>query len=124
MYKVLIVDDEKIIRIGMRTIIDWESYGFKISEIASDGEQALQVIQEQSIDLVITDIKMPKMDGITLVKALKEQDFKGQIIMLTSYGEFDMARECLRYGVHDYLLKGTLRSTELIKTLDGVRPKL
>ena len=124
MYNVLIVDDEKIIRIGMRAIIDWQAYGFKIVGIVNDGEQALQVIEEEEIDLVITDIKMPKVDGIQLVKRLKELEFSGQIIMLTSYGEFDLARECLRYGVHDYLLKGTLRSLELIQALEGVRPKL
>nr|WP_307993173.1 response regulator [uncultured Niameybacter sp.] len=124
MYNVLIVDDEKIIRIGMRAIIDWQAYGFKVVGIVSDGEQALQVIEEEEIDLVITDIKMPKIDGIQLVKRLKELEFNGQIIMLTSYGEFDLARECLRYGVHDYLLKGTLRSSELIQALEGVRPKL
>ena len=124
MYNVLIVDDEKIIRIGMRAIIDWEAYGFKIAEIVSDGEQALQVIEEEDIDLVITDIKMPKVDGIQLVKRLKELKFAGQIIMLTSYGEFDLARECLRHGVHDYLLKGTLRPSGLIHALEEVRPKL
>lgn len=124
MYNVLIVDDEKIIRIGMRTIIDWEAYGFRVAEIVSDGEQALEIIENQEIDLVITDIKMPKMDGIQLVKALKEREFEGQIIMLTSYGEFDLTRECLRYGVHDYLLKGTLRSSELAQALEAVQPKL
>ena len=68
MYNVLIVDDEKIIRIGMRTIVDWEAFGFNIVDIVGDGEAALEVIKENDIDLVISDIKMPKMDGIALIQ--------------------------------------------------------
>ncbi|MGL4798695.1 MAG: response regulator transcription factor [Cellulosilyticaceae bacterium] len=124
MYKVLIVDDERIIRIGMRTIIDWEALGFEIVDIVSDGKQALEIIHEGQVDLVITDIKMPNMDGIQLAKTLYEEKFKGQVIMLTSYGEFELARECLRYGVHDYLLKGTLRPQELIDAIESIKDKM
>lgn len=124
MYQVLIVDDEKIIRIGLRTLINWESYGFKVAEVVSDGKQALEVIERESIDLVLTDIKMPNMDGIELVKRLNERSFNGEMIMLTSYGEFELARECLRYGVHDYLLKGTLVPEDLVRAVQAAREKL
>lgn len=124
MYSVLIVDDEKIIRIGLRTLIHWESCGFKIVGAVSDGKQALEVIEKEEIDLVLTDIKMPNLDGIELVKCLDKKGFAGEIIMLTSYGEFELARECLRYGAHDYLLKGTLIPSELMEAVQSAKEKL
>ena len=86
MYNVLIVDDERIIRIGLRSLINWEEVGFKIIDAVSDGKQALAVIEREKVDLILTDIKMPYMDGITLVQNLYERGFLGEIIMLTSYG--------------------------------------
>lgn len=124
MYKVLIVDDERIIRIGLRSLIHWEEAGFKIIDAVNDGKQALEVIDREQVDLILTDIKMPNMDGITLVQTLYESRFQGEIIMLTSYGEFEFARQCLRYGVSDYLLKGTLVPTELMQAVVGIKLKL
>lgn len=124
MYNVLIVDDERIIRIGLRSLINWEEVGFKIIDAVSDGKQALAVIEREKVDLILTDIKMPYMDGITLVQNLYERGFLGEIIMLTSYGEFEFARQCLRYGVGDYLLKGTLVPDELMQAVLKVQRKL
>ncbi|MEG2776533.1 MAG: response regulator [Cellulosilyticaceae bacterium] len=124
MYKILIVDDEKIIRIGLQSIINWEELGCKVIGVASDGVQALKTIEEEQVDVVITDIKMPNMDGISLTKELKARKFQGEIIMLTNYGEFEMARDALRYGVHDYLLKATLRPEEIEKTVITIVKKL
>lgn len=124
MYNVLIVDDERIIRIGLRSLINWEEVGFKIIAAVSDGKQALSIIEREKIDLILTDIKMPGMDGITLVQILYERGFSGEVIMLTSYGEFEFARQCLRYGVGDYLLKGTLVPDELMQAILKVQRKL
>lgn len=124
MYKVLIVDDEKIIRIGLQSIINWEQLGYTVIGVASDGTQALKIIEIEQVDVVITDIKMPNMNGISLIKELTDRKFQGEIIMLTNYGEFELAREALRYGVHDYLLKATLRPEELEQTIRSIGKKL
>jgi two-component system response regulator YesN len=105
MFKVLIVDDEPQIRKGLHTIIPWESLGFVVTAEAEDGIEALERVEENMPDVVITDIKMPRMDGIELSGELKSRFPDVHVLVLSGYNEFVYAKEAMKRGVGDYLLK-------------------
>lgn len=103
MIKVLIVEDEDLIRKGLAYTIDWSSMGCTIIGEAVNGKQGIDQIHKLKPDLVITDIKMPIMDGLEMLQSFKEKDF--EVIIITGYGEFEYAKSAIRLGVFDYLLK-------------------
>ncbi len=106
MYKLLIVDDEPLVQIGVSSMLDWNSYQITICGTASNGEIARRMIEEEIPDLVICDIKMPVMDGLELLKYCRETYGELPVfLILTSYEEFQLAKEALKYGVLDYLVK-------------------
>ena len=105
MIKVFLVEDEKIIRKSIKNNVKWEENGFEFAGEAPDGEMALPMIEKLHPDIVITDIKMPFMDGLELSDILKKKMPKIQIIILSGYGEFDYAKEAIKIGVTDYLTK-------------------
>lgn len=115
--KVLIVDDEYIIRQGIAYMIHWESEGFKIIGEASNGEDALKKIEECKPHIVLTDIVMPKMDGMELTKIICEKYPEIRIIILSSYSDFDYVRNTFKYGAVDYILKPTLGPDIMLETL-------
>jgi len=117
--KIFLVEDELIIRENIKRSIDWESYGFELLGDASDGELALPMIIKLAPDIVITDIKMPFMDGLELSRAVKKEMPKVKIIILSGYGEFSYAKEALNIGVTDYLLK-PVDAVTLMETLEKV----
>ncbi|MBP1963382.1 response regulator [Paenibacillus aceris] len=103
--KVVIVDDDSIIRKGLSRTVPWEQNGFTLVGLARDGEEALSLIAEVRPNLLITDIRMPFMDGFQLTEAVKENYPDIKIIMLTSFDEFELAHRALKLKVFDYLLK-------------------
>lgn len=105
MFRILIVDDEPVVCQGMKHLIDWNSFGFQIARTASNGVEALKLQKEQKYDLIITDLKMPLMDGIELIKRLSEAGETCKIIIVSAYGEFSYAQAAMQYGVQYYLLK-------------------
>ncbi|WP_079914876.1 response regulator [Paenibacillus sp. 32352] len=105
MMKVVIVDDDSIIRRGLTRTIPWEQNGFTVAGTARDGEEALSLIAEVRPHLLLTDIRMPFMDGFQLTEAVKERFPETKIIMLTSFDEFELAHRALKLKVFDYLLK-------------------
>ena len=105
MTKVLIVDDEKYVRMGIKSDTDWALIGCEVVGEASNGLEALEVAENTRPDLVISDIRMPKMDGIELAEKLIEKYPNVKVIFLTAYNEFEYARQAVRIGVSDYLLK-------------------
>ena len=115
--KVLLVDDEQIIRRGIRTFIPWEELGCSLAGEASDGFEALSLMEEIGADIVITDIRMPGMDGLKLAGELERSYPKCRVIILTGYGDFEYARQAIKYNVADYLLKpvGEEELTEVLK---------
>ena len=119
MLKIFLVEDELIIRENIKKSIDWESYGFEFLGDAGDGELAYPMIIKLQPDIVITDIKMPFMDGLELSRAIKKEMPKVKIIILSGYGEFSYAKEALNIGVTDYLLK-PVDAVTLMETLDKV----
>ena len=105
MTKVLIVDDEKYVRMGIKSETDWALIGCEVVAEASNGEEALELADQFRPDLVVSDIRMPKMDGIQLAEKLLEKYPGTKVIFLTAYNEFEYARQAIRIGVSDYLLK-------------------
>lgn len=105
MYTVFIVDDEALIRDGLKQIIDWEALGFTVCGEASNGEDAEKEILEKQPDLTLMDIRMPRKLGLDVVASVREKDFKGRFIILSGYSDFKYAQEAIRYGVEFYLTK-------------------
>ena len=104
MYRVLVVDDEKIEREGIKFLLSREEGEFEISE-ASNWRQALEILRNEEIDILLTDIKMPHMDGLELAKKAKEKKEELQIVIFSGYNDFSFAQEAIRYGVKEYVLK-------------------
>lgn len=103
---VLLVDDEQFVRMGLRTLIDWESCGYEIIGEADNGEDALRIITEKHPDLVITDIRMPVLDGLELIRRVTEAGHLAtKFIIISGYDEFKYAQQAMRYGVSDFILK-------------------
>ena len=121
--KVFLVDDEIVIREGIRESFPWEETPYSLVGEAPDGEMALPIIRDTNPDIVITDIKMPFMDGLELCRELKSQMPWIGIIVLSGYDEFEYARQCIKLGVREYLLK-PINSADLREALDKVSAQL
>ena len=118
MYNVIIVDDEPIIRFGLKSSIDWKVEGLNLVGDFSNGSQALSAMKEGThVDILITDIKMPVMGGLTLMKKAIEHNPKLKVVLVSSYNEFDYVREGLKHGAVDYVLKGTLEPESFLETI-------
>ena len=106
MYKVMLVDDEPLILRGMAVVIEWEEYGFEIVKSAANGLEAYEYLKDNKVDLIIADIKMPEMDGLELVKRIREEGISDAFyVILSGYNDFEYARHAIRYSCMDYLLK-------------------
>lgn len=116
MKKIMLVDDEILTRESIRNCVDWKSNGFIYCGDAADGEMALPLIEEWSPQIVITDIKMPFMDGLELASIVRKAYPHIKIIILSGHDEFHYAQQALRIGVEDYCLK-PVGSTDLIELL-------
>ena len=116
MYKVLIVDDEINILDGMTRLLDWDEYGLEIRARAANGIEAFDILEKQEIDILITDIKMPKMNGLELIKRVHDNRMGIKCIVLSGYDDFIYVKEAARLGIENYLLK-PLDKAELISTL-------
>lgn len=117
--KVFLVEDEMVIRRGIKNSIDWEKEGYIFCGEASDGELAYPMIIKEKPDILITDIRMPFMDGLELCKLVKKELPNIKILILSGYDEFDYAKEAIRLGVTEYLLK-PISSGKLLEVLNGV----
>lgn len=124
MIKVLIVDDEKLVRIGVRSSLQWESHGYVVVGEACNGEEALKKIHSLQPDLVLTDIRMPKMDGIELLKEIEKEDLPVETVIMSCYNEFELVRAAMRHGANDYILKLTFSDEEMLEVLERNRQKI
>ena len=124
MYKVLIVDDEVLVRVGLKTTIDWEANGFTIVAEASNGEQGYEQYKKHQPDVIITDIKMPKRDGIWLIEQIRKENQLVRILILTVHDDFSYARKALKVDVDDYILKSEIEDEELVAIMRNVKKNL
>lgn len=122
MYQVLVVDDEKEIRDGLAAW-PWEALGLQLAGCCSHGLEALQFMSEHTIDIVMTDIRMPFMDGIELMEALRRQYPYANVVILSGHNDFDYAQQSIRLGAVDYLLK-PIHFPALSRTLEQLIDKL
>lgn len=116
MLKVMIVDDEKIAREGLKDLVDWASLDMEIAAVAVNGREALDYLQEHPVDILLTDIKMPQMDGLELLHELSHQESMPTCIVFSGFHEFQYAQKAIQYGVVSYLLK-PIRMDELMEAL-------
>jgi len=117
MWNLLVVEDESIVRVGLRYMVNWESLGVYWKAEAANGEEALKILETETIHIVLTDIRMPVMDGLSLAKVIKKQYPAVQLIFLSSYDDFNYVKEALRVGAVDYLHKPTMDEEEIAETL-------
>lgn len=124
MYKVLIIDDEVLVRVGLKTTINWEDIGFTVVAEASNGEQGYEQYKKHMPDVIITDIRMPKKDGLWLVEEVRKENADVKILVLTCYDEFSYARKALKVGADDYILKSEVEDEELISIMNKIKSKI
>lgn len=105
MYRILLVDDEALIREGVSENVKWNEYGYELAGSCENGEEALRFIENQPVDVVLTDICMPYMDGIQLSEKISERYPFIKIIILSGYDDFEYAKKAIQYGIREYLLK-------------------
>ncbi len=123
MYKVLLAEDELKIREGVRDIVNDVMTDFQVIGEASNGKEALGLLVQHMPDVLITDIRMPEMSGIDLIRHAREQLPELDIIIFSGYGDFEYAKSGIHYGVADYLLKPVDR-VELIAVMERIKRKL
>ena len=105
MYKVVIIDDEPIIVEGLSKAVPWEKWNCQVVATAENGQSGIEIIKRENPDILFSDIRMPGMDGLTMIAALKSEHPHMQIAILTGFLDFEYAREAIRLGVTRFLLK-------------------
>ena len=123
MLKLLIADDERIIRETISKIIDWKKYDIEVIGLCKNGIEAYDMILDESPDSVLTDIRMPGMSGLDLIREVHQTDIPIQFIILSGYGEFEYAKEAIKIGISDYLLT-PVTSVSLLDTLKHVADEI
>ena len=123
MYKVYLLDDEPFILEGLKYIVDWQDYGFEIVGSANNGDDGLKEILTMDIDLVITDIMMPKMTGLELIENLIKLNYQTNFIVLSAFQEFQYAKKAISMGAQNYILK-PIDTEELERSLINIKNKL
>ncbi len=123
MYSVMIVEDEAMIRKGLCALIPWEKHGFFMPDTTENGFRALEQMEKKHYDLILTDVRMPKMDGLELIGQMRKKNIQSEIIVISGYRNFEYARSAIEFGVRNYLLK-PVNTDELLRTLAKIRREL
>ena len=118
MKRVLIAEDEYLVRLGLRTTVDWAEHGFEIVGEAANGREAMALFEATDPDILLTDIKMPIMDGLKLIEALKALKPSLYVVILSNYGDFAYAQRAMQLGASQYILKSELNQRNIIGTLN------
>lgn len=121
-YNLLLVDDEKPIREKLINNTDWKGNNYQVFA-AADGAEALEIIKNRGIDILVTDIQMPKLSGMNLIEKARENSSLLKVIVISGFAEFEYAQKSIRYGVNDYLLK-PFRSEKLLEVVNKARDEL
>ncbi|THF76097.1 response regulator transcription factor [Cohnella fermenti] len=118
MIRMLVADDERIIRDGIVNIVDWTEHGIEVVGAAADGMLAKTMYEAKQPDIVVTDIRMPKLEGLELLRAIREDGRDVKVIILSGYEDFKYAQEAIRLGASDYLLKPIMPDSLVAAVLD------
>ncbi|PNT90775.1 response regulator transcription factor [Clostridium thermosuccinogenes] len=105
MYRIMIVDDEEIMRDGLKSLVNWESLGFQIAADFEDGQEALEYLKNNEVDVILTDIKMTFVSGLDLARYVNDQKLSTKVVLISGYKDFEYARQAVNYNVVQYLLK-------------------
>ena len=124
MYSICSLIDELLSRTHLKLLIKWEEHGYTLAGEATNGREALQLLEEGKVDIVISDVMMPEMDGVALSGEINRRYPDIPILMLSNYDEFELVRGALRNGAVDYLLKHRLNATVLLETLDRAKTQV
>ena len=124
MYTVLIVEDEILVSVGLRNMIDWSDVNMQVIGEAQNGKQGLQMYYEYKPDIILTDLKMPVMDGMEMIEQIRRHDTTTKIIVLSCHEEFELVRQAFKMGISEYILKVEILPEELKKILQRVQHDL
>lgn len=125
MYKVLVVDDEPLVRLTLKNLNNWESFGFFFGYEAAHGKQAIEILQSKDqIDLVIVDLNMPVMNGLELIEWMQFLDAKPEILILSCHNDFHLVRKAFKLGVQDYVLKTEMEPELMLEHLKEIASRL
>ncbi|MDF2934757.1 MAG: two component transcriptional regulator, AraC family [Paenibacillaceae bacterium] len=123
MYRLLIVDDEYEIRNGISSYFPWDELGFAVVGDKENGQEALEFLGQQQVDVILTDIKMPVMSGLELARELHNRNDRTKIVFLTGHKDFELVKEALIYGARDYVVKPT-KYKELAQVFTKLKEEL
>ncbi|MEA4822820.1 MAG: response regulator [Clostridiaceae bacterium] len=125
MYKLIIADDEEIIRHGLVTLIDWSSLGFEVTGLFEDGRDVIDYLQKKDVDVILTDVCMFELSGLDIARYVydNQRRMRVKVCLFSGYQDFTYAQEAIRFGVAEYLLK-PIDPKELIKTMITIRDAL
>jgi len=121
--KMMIVDDERIILESLETLIDWKSIGIKVVATADNGATAIDLAASFLPDIILSDISMPTMSGLEMLEVLREKEMRVEVIFITAYSKFEYAKQAIKYGAADYLLK-PIDETQLLETVSRCADKI
>lgn len=121
MIRVAIIDDENLVRLGIRSSVNWEEHGYTVIGEAADGDAGLRLILDKSPDLVFLDIAMPGMDGISLLKEARARGANCHVVILSCHDDFDYVRQSMRYGAIRYVLKNEVDAGSIIELLESLK---
>ncbi len=124
MYRVLFVEDELLVRLGIQNSISWENYQMQIAGVAENGEKACQLFHEIKPDVLITDLQMEGMDGVELIRYVREHDKECAIVVISCVNDFETLRKLIPYNINAYVLKASISIDEVCGTLEQVREYL
>ncbi|WP_394925914.1 response regulator [uncultured Robinsoniella sp.] len=121
MIPVMIVEDEFLVRVGLKSLIDWNAYGFYIAADASNGQDGLALYEKYHPYLIITDIRMSPVSGLEMMNQIRELDNEVKFIIISAYNDFEYAQQAIRYGVELYLCKSTFKNDDLTAVLPKIK---
>lgn len=122
--KILIVDDEMFVRIGIKTTLDWYKYGHEIVGEAEDGVEGIEMFNKYKPDIVLTDILMPAMNGLEFIRQVNKSNPFCRFIIMSCHNEFEYVREAMKLGVRDYIMKTTVKRDELLEIINKVSDEI
>lgn len=121
MYQVVLLDDDVLVTEFMEKIIPWQQYGFHVAAAFNDSLQAYEHLKENKCDVLITDIGMPRLNGIELISKLKEEEISSYNIILSCHDEFHFAQKALKLEVFDYILKESIEEEKVVELLERLK---